>query len=126
MVNVAREAMFAIGCIQSQRCHTDKCPTGIATQNPWLGRGVDPPSKSERLANYLRTFRRDLVRVSEAVGVVHPGLVSSEDIDVMDRTTSSASLAQTYGYEPDWGLPSAVDRAAIAALMRPRVDAAHA
>ncbi len=125
MVNVAREAMFAIGCIQSQRCHTDKCPTGIATQNPWLGRGVDPASKSERLANYLRTFRRDLVRVSAAVGVVHPGLVTSEDIDIMDRTTGSASLARTYGYEPGWGLPSPTDRAAITALMRPRSDAAH-
>ena len=33
MVNVGREAMLAIGCIQSQRCHTDHCPTGVATQN---------------------------------------------------------------------------------------------
>src|SRR3954469_23439278 len=42
MVNVAREAMLSIGCIQSQKCHTDKCPTGIATQNQWLARGLDP------------------------------------------------------------------------------------
>ena len=34
MVNVAREAMLAIGCIQAQKCHTDTCPTGVATQNP--------------------------------------------------------------------------------------------
>ncbi|WP_372348293.1 glutamate synthase-related protein [Streptomyces sp. KL116D] len=32
MINVAREAMLSIGCIQAQKCHTDKCPTGIATQ----------------------------------------------------------------------------------------------
>lgn len=120
MVNVAREAMMSIGCIQSQRCHTGKCPTGIATQNPWLGRGVDPPSKAERLANYVGTLRRELVRVSEAVGVVHPGLVTSDDIEIMDRTTGSTSLGQVFGYEPGWGLPSPPDRAAITAIMRSR------
>src|SRR5205814_3282737 len=35
-VNIAREAMLAIGCIQAQKCHTDTCPTGVATQNAWL------------------------------------------------------------------------------------------
>ena len=42
MVNVAREAMLAIGCIQAQKCHTDTCPTGVATQNAWLARGLVP------------------------------------------------------------------------------------
>jgi glutamate synthase domain-containing protein 2 len=42
MVNVAREAMLSIGCIQAQKCHTDTCPTGVATQNAWLTRGSDP------------------------------------------------------------------------------------
>ena len=36
MINVAREAMLSIGCIQAQRCHTGHCPTGVATQNAWL------------------------------------------------------------------------------------------
>lgn len=119
MINVAREAMMAIGCIQAQRCHTGKCPTGIATQNPWLGRGVDPASKSERLANYLGTLRRDLVRLAEAVGVVHPGLVTGDDIEIMDRTTGSTSLTETFGYRAGWGLPSPSDCAAVLALMRP-------
>jgi glutamate synthase domain-containing protein 2 len=42
---VAREAMLAIGCIQAQRCHTNHCPTGVATQHPWLVRGIDPTSR---------------------------------------------------------------------------------
>ena len=42
VINVGREAMMAIGCIQAQRCHTNHCPTGVATQHPWLVRGVDP------------------------------------------------------------------------------------
>src|SRR3712207_8013078 len=45
MVNVGREAMLAIGCIQAQKCHTDTCPTGVATQNKWLARGLDPRSE---------------------------------------------------------------------------------
>jgi glutamate synthase domain-containing protein 2 len=61
MVNVAREAMMAIGCIQAQRCHTGRCPTGVATQNPWLVHGLDPELKAARLANYVITLRKDLL-----------------------------------------------------------------
>src|SRR5918997_1480227 len=74
MVNVAREAMLSIGCIQAQKCHTDTCPTGVATQNAWLAHGLDPQLKSVRLANYIKTLRRDLMKVAEACGVEHPGL----------------------------------------------------
>ena len=49
LIYVAREAMLAIGCIQAQKCHTDTCPTGVATQNAWLARGLDPQSKSSPL-----------------------------------------------------------------------------
>lgn len=38
MLNIAREAMIAVGCLQTQKCHTGHCPTGVATQNPWLTR----------------------------------------------------------------------------------------
>ena len=82
MINVAREAMMSIGCIQSQKCHTDRCPTGVATQDPWLAHGLDPVSKAERCAQYIRTFRKELVKVSESVGVAHPGLITAEDVDI--------------------------------------------
>ncbi len=68
MINVGREVMLAVGCIQAQKCHTDRCPTGIATQDPWLAHGLDPALKSVRAANYIKTLRRDLLRVSEACG----------------------------------------------------------
>ena len=84
MVNVAREAMLAIGCIQAQRCHTDPCPTGVATQNAWLVRGLDPALKSVRLATYLQTLRRDLLKVSEACGVAHPGLIDADAVEILD------------------------------------------
>ena len=74
--------MFALGCIQAQKCHTDECPTGVATQNAWLQRGLDPHLKSVRVGNYVVSLRRDLLKVSEAVGVVHPALITADDIDI--------------------------------------------
>jgi glutamate synthase domain-containing protein 2 len=117
MVNVAREAMLAIGCIQAQRCHTDSCPTGVATQNPWLAHGLDPALKSVRAATYIQTLRRDLRKVAEACGVEHPGLIDTSAVEVLTGRTASRPLREVYGYEPSWGLPSAADRAEIARLM---------
>jgi glutamate synthase domain-containing protein 2 len=120
MVNVAREAMLAIGCIQAQKCHTDTCPTGVATQNPWLAHGLDPQLKSVRLASYVKTLRRDLVKVAEACGVEHPGLIDVDSVEILDGRTASTSLGEVYGYQPGWGLPSAADRETIIALMTAR------
>src|ERR1700712_5778311 len=103
MVNVAREAMMSIGCIQSQKCHTDRCPTGVATQDPWLAHGLDPVSKAERCAQYIRTFRNELVKVSESVGVAHPGLITAEDVDIFRGDYSAQSLRAVYGYKDGWG-----------------------
>ncbi|MCZ7437025.1 FMN-binding glutamate synthase family protein [Micromonospora sp. WMMC241] len=119
MVNVGREAMLAIGCIQAQKCHTDTCPTGVATQNAWLARGLDPARKSVRAANYIRTLRRDLVKVAEACGVEHPGLIGTDSVEIVDGRTASTPLGEVYGYRPEWGLPSAADRAEIVRLMTP-------
>jgi glutamate synthase domain-containing protein 2 len=117
MVNVAREAMLAIGCIQAQKCHTDTCPTGVATQNAWLAHGLDPALKSVRAANYVSTLRRDLLKVAEACGVEHPGLIESTAVEVLTGRTASTPLTDVYGYRPGWGLPSAADRDAIIAIM---------
>jgi glutamate synthase domain-containing protein 2 len=117
LVNVAREAMLAIGCIQAQKCHTDTCPTGVATQNPWLAHGLDPALKSVRAATYIATLRRDLLKVAGACGVEHPGLIDTSAVEVLTGRTASRPLDEVYGYEPGWGLPSAADRAEIVRLM---------
>jgi glutamate synthase (ferredoxin) len=117
MVSVGREAMLAIGCIQAQKCHTDHCPVGVATQNPRYTRGLDPTLKSVRLANYVRTLRRDLLKVSEAVGVVHPGLMTPDDVDVMTGVSNGRSLREVYGYDEPWGRLSPHLRSATEAMM---------
>ncbi|MFP5347922.1 MAG: FMN-binding glutamate synthase family protein [Actinomycetes bacterium] len=128
LVNVAREAMLSIGCIQAQKCHTDTCPTGVATQNPWLAHGLDPALKSVRAANYIRTLRRDLVKVAEACGVEHPGLIDADSVEVLDGRTSATPLREVYGYEPGWGMPSPPDQEEIIRLMtatEPQGDSAR-
>lgn len=121
MVNTARGAMLALGCIQAQKCHTDHCPTGVATQNPWLVRGLDPTDKSVRVANYLKTMRRDLLKVGEACGVAHPGLMSVGDIEIVDGVHTMRPLHEVYGYQPGWGKPAEAICREITDIMRPRL-----
>jgi glutamate synthase domain-containing protein 2 len=118
MINVAREAMLAIGCIQAQKCHTNHCPTGVATQNTWLMRGLDPTDKSARLANYILTLRKEILRLCHACGLPHPSLVSSQHLEILNDNFGTQSLEHVFGYEKGWGLPSAADQAATRALMR--------
>ncbi len=118
MVNVAREAMLAIGCIQAQRCHSGHCPTGVATQNRWLVRGLDPTLKSARLANYIITLRKELRSLAAACGKPHPALVPLEQLDIVVSSNETRSAPAVYGYKPGWGLPpasEAVDAPAVAA-----------
>ena len=49
-----------------------------------------------------RSLRRDLLKVSEAIGVVHPGLIAPRDVDLLDGTRSAVGLAQVYGYDTAW------------------------
>ncbi len=116
MVNVGREAMLAIGCIQAQECHTGNCPTGVATQRDWLVRGLDPTLKSARLANYLMTLRKEVIQLARACGAPHPSLVTLERLAVVDGFTTR-SAREVFGYEDGWGLPSAEEREAITQIM---------
>jgi glutamate synthase domain-containing protein 2 len=52
MCNAARPFMFAVGCIQARRCHTDMCPTGVTTQNPARARSLDVAGKALRVRNF--------------------------------------------------------------------------
>lgn len=99
-INVAREAMMSIGCIQSQICHTNRCPSGVATQNKWLQNGINVPLKSERLAQYFKTFRKELIEITHAAGYEHPCEFKMSDIDInVDGHYLTKELNKTYLYE---------------------------
>jgi glutamate synthase domain-containing protein 2 len=117
MVNVGRTAMFSIGCIQAQKCHTDRCPTGVASQSPWLQRGLDPGLKSVRCALYVATLRFELLRLARACGAAHPALVGADQLELLEDRWRSVSLRDVVGYRDGWGGLSAHHRADITRIM---------
>ena len=70
--NAARGFMFAVGCIQSQSCHTDRCPTGVATQDKTRQRAIVVPDKAQRVANYHGETLKALAELIAAAGLEHP------------------------------------------------------
>ncbi|HWD01774.1 MAG TPA: FMN-binding glutamate synthase family protein [Amycolatopsis sp.] len=70
--NAARAMMFAVGCIQSQRCHTNKCPVGVATQDPRRARALDVTDKSERVHRFQRATVAGAQQIMAAMGVSEP------------------------------------------------------
>jgi glutamate synthase domain-containing protein 2 len=70
--NSARGFMFELGCIQSQSCHTDRCPTGVSTQDRVRQRALVVPDKSERVYNFHRATMEAVAELVAAAGLDHP------------------------------------------------------
>ena len=117
MINVGRTAMLSVGCIQAQRCHTGHCPAGVATQNPWLARGLDPTSKSVRLANYVITLRRELLQIARACGAAHPCLVDPRSFELLIERFRTAKALEFFDVEPEWCVRPEDDSEEITRLM---------
>ncbi len=71
--NAGRGFMFALGCIQSLTCHTNRCPVGVATQDPLRERALVVEDKSERVYNFHRNTLAALSEMIAAAGLEHPG-----------------------------------------------------
>lgn len=78
--NAARGYMFALGCIQALNCHTGRCPSGIATQDPRRGNKLDVPLKSERVYRFHKNTLEALQNLLEASGLRHPSELGPEHI----------------------------------------------
>ncbi|MEO7497421.1 MAG: FMN-binding glutamate synthase family protein [Massilia sp.] len=70
--NSARGFMFALGCVQSQSCHTDRCPTGVATQDLQRQKALDVPDKTSRVAHFHQNTMKALAQLIAAAGLNHP------------------------------------------------------
>lgn len=68
----ARSMMLALGCIQALRCNNNKCPAGVATQDPALYKGIDVQSKSFRVSNFHRETLDAVAHVIGAMGLTSP------------------------------------------------------
>jgi len=101
LIGVGREAMMALGCIQAQRCHSGHCPTGVATQNKWLMRGLDPANKANRVANYVIGLRSELRTLAEAMGAEHPSRVDPDAVEMRIRRGELVPILNALGYSPE-------------------------
>ena len=71
-INSARGFMFAIGCIQAQACHTNRCPVGVATQDKLRQRALDVDDKATRVTRFHSNTLRALGEMTAAAGLLHP------------------------------------------------------
>lgn len=103
-LNAARAMMMATGCIQSLRCHTNTCPTGVATQNPQLQRSLDVPTKTLRVARFQQATVDSALQLMAAMGVSDPAGLTPELLHRNDDLPWARSYVRLY----DWLTPHAL------------------
>jgi glutamate synthase domain-containing protein 2 len=96
--NAARGFMFALGCIQSQTCHTDRCPTGVATQDPSRWKKLDVPDKAERVKMFHSNTLKALKELIAAAGLNHPIEIGPEHVIRRVSSTEVRSLSALYHF----------------------------
>ena len=94
--NAARGFMFALGCIQSQSCHTDRCPVGVATQDPLRQRALVVPDKAERVKNFHTHTLEALAEVIGAAGLRHPSDLRPDLLHRRISPTETQTYAELY------------------------------
>ena len=80
IINSARGMMMALGCVQSLSCHTNTCPTGVATQDPKLIHGLVVPDKAERVYRFHKSTIHALTDLISSTGLRSPGELTRSHI----------------------------------------------
>ena len=91
--NSARGFMFALGCIQSRTCHTDKCPTGVATQDLGRQKALVVPDKAERVFAFHENTVASLADLIGSAGLMHPTEITPDYLLCRDGSGKITSLA---------------------------------
>jgi glutamate synthase domain-containing protein 2 len=94
--NSARGFMFSLGCIQSLSCHTDRCPTGVTTQDPTRNRALVVPDKIVRVFNYHHATLHALAELLAAAGLEHPQDLRPIHFSQRSSTTEVNTFAKLY------------------------------
>ncbi len=97
IIDTARGAMLALGCIQSLRCHTNHCPTGIATNSAWRMHGLNVPEKATRVHHYLSGFHEDMLLLTDILGRSDPRDIRPDDLRIM---TSKSHFVSNFEDDP--------------------------
>lgn len=102
-VNIARGLMISVGCIQAQKCHTNKCPVGVATTDPELMKALVVDEKKYRVMNYLVTLRAGLASLAQAAGLPSPTLFTRHHAVYRDAAGRIRSAAELFPYPEPLG-----------------------
>jgi glutamate synthase domain-containing protein 2 len=94
--NAARAMMMAVGCLQSQRCHTNQCPVGVATQDPKRSRALDVADKTERVYRYQHAVVAEAQRLIASMGLHSPADVGPHHLVRRVDHVTSRSYADLY------------------------------
>lgn len=94
--NSARGFMFAVGCIQAQACHTNRCPTGVATQDPLRQRALDVDDKATRVARFHGETLRALADMTGAAGLDDPGRFRPHHFNIRLESGEAATGERAY------------------------------
>jgi len=97
-VNSARAFMFALGCIQSLACNTNRCPTGVATQDPFRQRGLAVPDKADRVYRYHANTLVALAEMIAAAGLRHPDALGPQHLVRRVSATEIRQFAQLHRF----------------------------
>ncbi|MGQ0800779.1 MAG: FMN-binding glutamate synthase family protein [Pseudomarimonas sp.] len=96
--NSARGFMFALGCIQSQSCHTGACPTGVATQDPLRQKALVVTDKATRVYHFQQNTLKALRELLSAAGLRHPDELGPEHVIRRVSSTEVRSLAALHQF----------------------------
>ena len=96
--NAARAFMFSLGCVQSMKCHTDMCPTGIATQEPSRQRGLVVDEKAERVVRFQRHTLHALREMVVAMGLNSPWEIRPDHISERLDSARSDTIDTIYRF----------------------------
>ena len=100
-VNTARGFMLALGCIQSLKCHTNECPTGITTHNKRLQRGLVVGEKYLRAASYCRSMNAEIDMIAHSCGLTHARELRRKHARIVQTAGRSVPLDELYPYPRD-------------------------
>ncbi len=92
----ARGFMFALGCIQALQCNKNTCPTGITTHNEKLQKGLDPVSKSQRVANYVNNMVKEVGIIAHSCGVTSPRALTRRHARIVQGNGMTIGLDELY------------------------------
>ena len=96
-VYIARGFMLSLGCIQALECHTNHCPTGIATQNKRLEKGIDIHAAAKRVATYAEILYKETQMLAESCGYDSPLGITPDDIMVVTSPGHLDYLSELHG-----------------------------